>query len=431
MSVIDVSRGTGLEVGFEGARAELEFAYENVPFYRHHLEAVGLTPHSVRGPDDFRQVPPTRKQDYRRHFPTGVLARGATLKDPRVELPRSSGRTGERLVTARFIADAHQRRTRTLNVHQYALAHAYSRRREPMAMYGPPACSDVDCANPLRDMTERTLPNGILALPVAHELTMTPARMLDQAIAEIQAFGATTLVVAGAHVSFLVRAYQSRNLAPPPMRLGLATFTPLTELTRWQWRTFFGRAPLVNLFDMTEFGSIGAECPAGSMHLNAESYYLELLRDDGGCAGPGELAELFVTSIGDRLCPHVRYGTGDYFRLLDGCACGSPWPAVTLEGRRIDFLSHHDGTSITPGQVSVAAGVPRGVDLYQVVQDAKGHVRVGLLTNPSYRPATAVDLTDRLRLLFGKLPIDVVVENYLPSERSGKFLHCRSEAARS
>ncbi len=416
---------------FSHAKAELEFAYERVPFYKDHLESAGLTPQSVRGPEDFRHVPPTRKADYRRHFPMGVLARGKTLKDPEVLLPRSSGRTGERLVTARYVRDTEQRLARTLSVNQPALARAMSRRRDPICMYGPPACSDVDCANPLRSMSERTLPNGILALPVAHDLTMTPARMLNQAIDEIGAFGATTLIVAGAHVSFLLRAYAARNVPPPPMRLGLATFTPLTELSRAHWRAFFGRAPIVNLFDMTEFGSIGAECPAGRMHINSESYYPELMRDDGLPAAPGDLAELYVTSIGDRLCPHVRYATGDFFRVLDGCACGSTWPAVSMEGRRVDFLSRHDGTPITPGQVSAAVGAPAGVDLYQVVQDSKRHLQVGLLTNASYRQTTAAELVERLRDLFGDLPVRVEPESYLPSERSGKFLHCRSEAAHS
>ena len=65
---------------YTGAKAELEFAYENVPFYKDHLDASGLTLASIRGPEDFRNVPPTRKQHYRQHFPTGVLARGTTLK---------------------------------------------------------------------------------------------------------------------------------------------------------------------------------------------------------------------------------------------------------------------------------------------------------------------------------------------------------------
>jgi phenylacetate-CoA ligase len=182
---------------------------------------------------------------------------------------------------------------------------------------------------------------------------------------------------------------------------------------------------------MTEFGSVAAECPAGRMHINPESYYPELIRVDGTPAGPGDLAELYITSIGDRLCPHLRYATGDYFRLLTGCTCGSTWPAVTLEGRRIEFLSHQDGTVITPGHLSRAIGAPDGVDLYQVVQDPRGHIRMGLLTNESYRSSTVGDLMERLRALFGNRPIRLDTESYLPCEKSGKFLYCRSEATQS
>ena len=113
------------------------------------------------------------------------------------------------------------------------------------------------------------------------------------------------------------------------------------------------------------------------------------------------------------------------------CQCGCPWPAVTREGRRTEFLSHQDGTAITPGQVSRAVGAPDGVTLYQVVQNAKGQIRMGLLTNESYRSSTVGDLMERLRGLFGNRPIVVEIESYLPCEKSGKFLYCRSEATQS
>ena len=418
---------------FGQALEELEFAYEYVPFYKGHLESAGLTPAAIRTPEDFRNVPPTRKQHYREHFPAGVLARGRTLRDSDVELPRSSGRTGDRLTTARSITCRQDRGIKTLALHPMALARSMSR-REKMFVYGPPNCTDVDCANPLQSMDDRVLPRGvfpigILALPVAHDMTMTPKRMIEQAMREIVDFGATTAIIAGSHASWLIRAYRERNLPPPPIRFAFATFTQVTELARAHWRQFFGRAPFVNVYNMTEFGSISADCTHGRMHLNTESYYSELLRPDGTPARVGEMAELFITSIGDRLSPHIRYGTGDFFLLWENaCPCGSPWPVVTLEGRQFEFLSHADGSVVTPGMISRGIGAPDGVDLYQVVQDGKRHVRMGLLTSPSYTPAIGDELVDRLHTLFGDVPVDVHVEKYLPCEKSGKFLYCRSEA---
>jgi phenylacetate-CoA ligase len=428
--MIVTERGTDV---FAAALAELAFAHEHVPFWKHHLTSAGLTLDSVRTPADFRNVPPTRKQHYREHFPAGVLARGTTLNDPDVELARSSGRTGDRLTTARRIADRRQRGAVTLGIHPLALARSMTR-REPMIVYGPPNCSDVDCANPLRSIEDRTLPRhvypmGILAIPVAHDMTVTPERMTEQGIREIKEFGATTAIIAGSHASWLIRSYKQRHLPPPPLRFGFGCFTQLTELARAHWREFFNGAPLVNVYNMTEFGSIAAECPKGRMHVNTESYYAELIREDGTPARQGDLAELLITSIGDRLSPHVRYATGDFFRVLDGCTCGSPWPVVTLEGRRFEFLSRPDGGFVTPGDVSRGIGAPEGVDLYQVVQTAAGHLRMGLLTNSSYKAGIGDELVERLRALFGNVPITVQVESYLPCEKSGKFLYCRSEAA--
>jgi phenylacetate-CoA ligase len=422
-----IDTDAGIDV-FAEALTELEFAYANVPFYRSHVDAAGIAIGEVRSEADWRRLPPTRKQHFREHFPTGVLARGRGLKEPGIELPRSSGRTGDRLTTARSIADRQRRSAAALSVNPLALARANSR-KERMGVYGPPNCSDVECANPMRDLADRILPNfpSILALPVAHDLVMTPATMVDQAMREIQEFGATTLIAAGSHTSFLIHEYIKRDLPAPSIRFTFATFTQVTELARAHWRMFFGRAPFVNVYNMTEFGSVAVECPLGQMHLNDGAFFLEVLDEAGSPIEVGAMGELYVTSLGDRLSPHLRYGTGDFFIMRPPCPCGHAWRTVTLEGRRPEFLWASSGQVVTPGAISRTVGAPTGVKLYQVVQQDRLGVDVSLLTTDGYTDAVRSDVHERVQSLFGDLPVTVQPATYLPCEKSGKFLYCRSE----
>lgn len=102
-----------LEASFAGAVDELAFAYQEVPFYAAHLDAAGLHPDDIRSPADFRRVPATSKADYRRHFPAGVLARGAKLGDEFTFRSHSSGTSGERLITVAHTFTLAERQLRT------------------------------------------------------------------------------------------------------------------------------------------------------------------------------------------------------------------------------------------------------------------------------------------------------------------------------
>jgi hypothetical protein len=62
------------ETDFEAARQEAAYAYENVVFFRKHMEETGLTPNDIKTPGDFSKIPPTEKKHYRKNFPVDVLA---------------------------------------------------------------------------------------------------------------------------------------------------------------------------------------------------------------------------------------------------------------------------------------------------------------------------------------------------------------------
>ena len=70
---------------------------------------------------------------------------------------------------------------------------------------------------------------------------------------------------------------------------------------------------------------------------------------------PGELSHtVLVTNLANRVQPLIRYNLGDRVQLAAGpCACGSPFPALRVEGRSGGVLSFAaaDGAS-SKGQVT-------------------------------------------------------------------------------
>ena len=69
--------------------------HERVPFYKERLDAAGVRPDQINSFGDFRRIPFTVKEDFRRNYPFGLLA------VPRREVVRvhaSSGTTGKSTV---------------------------------------------------------------------------------------------------------------------------------------------------------------------------------------------------------------------------------------------------------------------------------------------------------------------------------------------
>src|SRR6185295_16332980 len=119
---------------------------------------------------------------------------------------------------------------------------------------------------------------------------------------------------------------------PATLRGILVSGALCTSTARRQLRAFFSDTiPVAVLWTMSEFGWLGVECPQGALHLNSDHFYLELMTERRPTE-VGELGELVITSIGDRVSPHIRYRTGDLFRRLN-CSCGHRFPAVRAEGR--------------------------------------------------------------------------------------------------
>ena len=69
--------------------------YENVPYYREKMDAIGLKPEDIRSVDDLSKLPFTYKQDLRNAYPFGAFA----LPQSKIaRIHASSGTTGKQTV---------------------------------------------------------------------------------------------------------------------------------------------------------------------------------------------------------------------------------------------------------------------------------------------------------------------------------------------
>jgi phenylacetate-CoA ligase len=413
------------------AIAELAYAYENVPFFEDYLNGLEIRPGQLRTAADFRRVPPTSKADYRRNFPTRILVRGRSLDDPLVHHSQSSGTGGERLQTVAHTYVLAGRMAGTTSVHP-AVADGIARQRfHRPVRYAAPNCSDVECASPHTTMKDRILADGTLVLPVSHDLLATPTPLVEQAIAEIAEYRADWFYADATHLAFLLRQMRARHVPVPPVAALALTYTLSTGVARRQLDEYFpADIPRAEVVSMSELGWVAMECPNEVMHLNTDNFYQELLVD-GRPAEPGEPAELITTGLGDDLEPHIRYRTGDIYTLLPDCGCGHRFPAVRHEGRATDLLIRGGLVVLTPKQLDELVGPAGWADVYKLHQLAEDRFSLRFVRSAEYGEQAEREVTDRLLAALGPgAQLAVEASDYLPCERSGKFISCTSAALR-
>ena len=413
---------------FKDVRREVAYAYENVKFFKAHMEASSLQPDDINTLTDFKRLPVTRKLHYRRNYPSGVLAAGFTLTGPHVMRFQSSGTSGERLNSAILSYDLARRQATSMSVNVKFNALWRPGARPRICRYAPPNCSDVECGIGLTTMEERTLADGTLVLPVAHDLLATPARMITQALDEIAAYDPEILVVDPTHLAFLVREANKlgRTITTTKTLHIVCGYTHLTQVARRQIRHFFGdETPIGNMLGMSELGYLGFECHHGGLHINNQDFFLEFLNEERETA-LDEIGELVISTIDDSLLPRIRYATGDLYRLLSTpCSCGATLPLVTIEGRSTHNIIRKNGGIVTPADVDLAVADCPTIDLYKLEQDEAGCLRFRYILNQAPSP-DLLALQQRISALCQTRDIIFEAVDYIACERSGKFQSCIS-----
>ncbi len=99
--------------------------------------------------------------------------------------------------------------------------------------------------------------------------------------------------------------------------------------------------PVVNEYGASECMSMAFGCDEGWLHVNADWVLLEPVDDEFRPTPPGEPSRtVLLTNLANRVQPIIRYDLGDSVIVNPGpCACGSPLPAIKVEGRHDDVLA--------------------------------------------------------------------------------------------
>jgi len=131
--------------------------------------------------------------------------------------------------------------------------------------------------------------------------------------------------------------------------------------------------------------------------VDADWVILEPVDSDYRPTPPGTLSHtVLLTNLANAVQPLIRYDLGDSVRAMAGlCACGSPLPAVQVEGRNDDVvvLLARDGTPMPLVPLALTTVIEDAADVhrFQIVQTASDGLALRLTDADRVRAAaTAV-----------------------------------------
>ncbi len=335
--------------------------YERVPFYKERLDAAGIRPEQIRSFDDFRRIPFTVKDDFRRNYPFALLA---VPRREVVRLHASSGTTGKATVVSYTRKD--------LELWSEMVARF-------LVMAGVTQDSVVQVAFGYGLFT------GGFGLHYGAErigATVVPAASGNtrRHIQLIQDFGTTHIVCTPSYAMHICEVAAETGvdlMKETRFRTACLGGEPWSEQMRQRMFSLYGIHGYDNygLSELIGPGVSGEGPECKGMHIFEDHFYPEIINPDSGeVLPPGSVGELVLTNLTREAQPVLRYRTRDITRLDPAtCACGRTMARMARVTGRSDDMLIIRGVNVFPTQIEHAFLEMQGTSPnYQIIVNREG-----------------------------------------------------------
>ncbi len=175
-----------------------------------------------------------------------------------------------------------------------------------------------------------------------------------------------------------------RHGRPPALRQLRTLGETLQPHMREHIQRVFG-APIADMYSAQELGYIALQCPENDhYHIQEENVYVEIIKDDGSVAPPGDVGKVVLSSLHNFVTPLIRYDIGDYAvagRLP--CSCGRTHRVLDrVMGRTRNMVRLPNGDVHWPAYNPVALHALLPGAQFQLVQTAMDRVEVRVANSP-------------------------------------------------
>ena len=342
-------------------REKIDYAINNVKFYKKRFNDLGITKSSINSIEDIRKLPFTTKDDFRDNYPFGLFA--VPMKNI-VRIHASSGTTGKPTVVGYTKQDIDtwselvSRVARSASVTDDDIVHIAFGYGLFTGGFG------------LHYGLERL---GAAIVPASSGNT-------KRQIMLIKDYGATVLVCTPSYAMYIAEVAKELGLDPKKdlkLRVGMFGAEPWSEGLRRKLEEALGIKAYDNYGLSEVMGpGVAGECEAqNGMHIYEDHFIAEII--DPETEEPvkdGEYGELVITTLTKEALPVFRYRTRDITKLnKKKCECGSIFERMDKPIGRTDDMLIIRGVNIFPSQIEeILFGIDGISPHYQIVINRVG-----------------------------------------------------------
>ncbi len=342
----------------------LKYAYQNVPYYNRQFHSLRINPEDIRSFKDFEQLPFLTRDEINNNLDDLVSQEMAD----RVQRNSTGGSTG---VPMRFFIE---------NAFHWWDAALEFRGRE---WYGAGEGDKIAWVwGAHRDLHTQGWKARLKATLQQHRylnaFDMTETKIRDFVFEMIH--WKPVMIRAYASALSLVAQYmRENNISGIHPKLIETTAEKVTDVQRELLEDTFS-CKVADWYTAREMGTIGFQCPEGSMHI-CETRYLEVITN-GQPAKNGDLGEVVLTSLSQYAMPFIRYKIGDMAVAEESpCSCGRGLPRLKeVVGRLQDFLVSADGRFVHGGYFPHTFREWPEIKRFQVYQPDQKHLEISLVS---------------------------------------------------
>lgn len=410
-------------VSFQNHRIRklVDYAYYKVPYYRSLFDKHGITPAHIEGFEDLERIPISSREDFMREPLDRMISKDK--KAGRLKKVRTSGSSGMPLTIAYsrmedFLLSLMRMRTR----------HYYGKRiRDKSAR--------VTYIRRSSEAKESILKRVVRSLGLFRIKIVDCSKQPDEIYNSLVKYRPAWLRGSPGSIAFLADWMLERSIKPWKVKAVNVGGEVLTEKMRERIRRAFN-APVFQRYSSHEFNIIARQCKETALlHVMETNVIVEVIKEDGSHALPGEQGELVGTSLSRFSMPFIRYRLGDIVTWGgETCSCGGEYKTITkVQGRKIDTFVLPDGRSFHPYLIAeTVVDTADWVRQYSLVQEKTD--RIVLHVVPSYYPSP--EEKERLRqeagtLLGPEVDFQVVFVTEIERGPGGKFHVSRSLVTRA
>jgi len=335
---------------------QVQNVWDNVPYYRAKMEAKGLTPADIKGVDDLYKLPFVTKDDLRKAYPYGLLARPLSEC---VRIQSTSGTTGKRVVAFYTQHD--------IDLWEDCCARAITavggtKDDVCQVSYG----YGLFTGGPGLNGGSHKV--GCLTIPASSGNT-------ERQIMFIKDLSATILCCTPSYAAYLAESMKEMGMGPDdiPLKAGIFGAEAWSEEMRRDIEKSLG-IKAYDIYGLTELSGPGVsfQCSAqDGLHINEDHFIAEIIDPKTGEVLPkGSKGELVFTSITKEAFPLLRYRTRDICQLnYEPCPCGRTHIRMYKPMGRSDDMLIIRGVNVFPSQIETVLleqGYPAN---YQIIVD--------------------------------------------------------------